>query len=120
MCCFRSISVVFTELALRRPDRLRHNLERRGTTLRLFVITPEGGDARAARAHAQRPFDAGDRLGLAFDKRFDAAVRQVSHPAGHAFAVGDVLGEPAESDALDPPADSKSSRDLTPSPQFYQ
>ena len=63
------------------------------------------GDARPAGALPQRALDARHRLVVAFDQRFDAPVGQVAHPAGHAFAVGGVLGEIAEADTLHAAAD---------------
>src|SRR6185436_17061642 len=68
-------------------------------------------DARARRPVAQRALEALDRFGVAFSQRFDAAVREIAHPAVHAFALGGLESKVPEPDGLDAPSDQKSPRD---------
>ena len=56
-----------------------------------------GGEAGAG----VRPVDqAADIVGRAFEDRFDPAVGQVAHPAGHAVLLGQAAAAVTEEDAL--------------------
>jgi hypothetical protein len=54
---------------------------------RLFSSTNTSSNASAPRSTPDRGLNALDRLGLAFDKCLDAAVRQVAHPSRDTFAL---------------------------------
>ena len=66
--------------------------------------TSTWSDARAGRAVPQFALEPLDGVGIAFRRHFDAAVRDVPHPAVDAFAHGRCLGEVPEADALHAPA----------------
>ena len=75
---------------------------------RFLIVDRDIVHARATWSGTQCALDTRHRLGLAFDQRFDAAVRQIPYPSCDAFAAGGILGEPAEPDTLDPAADDES------------
>ncbi len=53
-----------------------------------------------------RPVDqVADVLGRALEDRFDPAIGQVAHPAGHAVLLGQAAAAVAEEDALHPAGD---------------
>src|SRR6266699_3394938 len=76
-----------------------------------IVMNVEAIDARAAGTLPNHPLEARHRFRVALGGDFDAAVRQIAHPALDAFARGRVLGEEPEADGLDAPADEKPPRD---------
>src|SRR5688572_12512314 len=110
MCCLRSIQPSREETTTYRTGSAPHlPFDREApVTARFLVVHRYLVHAGAARAGAERTLDARDGVGLSFDQCFDAAVRQIPHPSCNAFAAGGVLGEPAESDTLNPAADDES------------
>src|SRR5687768_11227081 len=75
---------------------------------RLGVVDGHRGDARPAGTLPQRALHACHRFVVAFHHRLDAPVGQVAYPPRDALAVGDVLREIAEPDALHAAADKVS------------
>src|SRR5690349_19120302 len=65
-----------------------------------FFVYEDRIDARASRAGPQRALHARDRFDLSLDERFHTAVRQVTHPPGHAFTECRVPREKTEPDTL--------------------
>jgi hypothetical protein len=68
-------------------------------------------DARAGRAMTDRMLEPRDRIRVAFGRRFDAAIRQITDPAVQSFALRHRLGKESEADALDAAAHEISSGD---------
>src|SRR5437867_2814435 len=66
--------------------------------------------ARAGRSLMELPFESLNRVGLAFRRRLDAAVGQVSHPTVDALTACHPLDEISKADALDAAADDIPSR----------
>jgi hypothetical protein len=68
-------------------------------------------DARTARTVAQLAFESIHRVGFALGRGFDAAVREIAHPAVHSFPASGALGEESVPDTLDAAADQEPARD---------
>src|SRR5262245_27678367 len=68
-------------------------------------------DARPARAMAQLTLESIHRVGFAFGRGLDAAVRQIPHPAVQSLAASCSLGEESVADALYATADQEPARD---------
>jgi hypothetical protein len=58
-----------------------------------------------------RPFESIDRFRVPFRRNFDAAVRQIAHPAIYSFPARCRLGEKPEPHTLNTTTDEISSRD---------
>jgi len=59
----------------------------------------------------QRALEPLERFLIAFRRGLDATIRQIPHPAVHAFARGDGFHKPPKADALHTTADDVLSRD---------
>src|SRR5688500_8924435 len=111
ICALRSMRVVCVtsggagdEVAPGLPGRDREIVMR---AARVLVVDDHARDAGATRPRSDGPLDVGHGGLLAFDQRFDAAVRDVAHPAGGPLALRRLLHEPAEADALYAAANEK-------------
>lgn len=68
-------------------------------------------DPRTWRSLIEGPLEAPDGLLVAFCHNLDATIRKVSNETGHALALGRVLSEIPESDALHAAGNEKALRD---------
>jgi hypothetical protein len=76
-----------------------------GESFRGFGLDGNGFHDGQARAGVGPVDQAADILGRALEDRFDPAVGQVAHPAGHAVLLGEPPTAIAEEDALHPAGD---------------
>src|SRR5215510_7524181 len=91
MCCFRSMRALESHAI---------DGERRVGSGWFFRIHEHLADARPGRSGSQRTLDAGHRLDVAFNQRFDTTVGQIANPSCHALPKGNVACEEAEADTL--------------------
>src|SRR4051794_25059847 len=111
MRCFKSINGLRLGRDAGPEGRGLHDCKWCTQALWELVVGVEGRHASPSWTGAQRAFDARHRLRLPLHQRFYPTVRFIADPSGHAFAHGDVLGEPAEADTLDASADRESTGD---------
>jgi hypothetical protein len=76
----------------------------------IFHVEPFDAGVRGAAPH--RSLEAIDGVCLSFSHDFDAAVREIAHPAVDAFTMRRVMGEPAEAHTLHTTADHEAPRNL--------